>query len=52
MRRLSTYIDKITTVILRLIKEGLAYESNGSVYLHADKFNVQEKANRETNGNA
>jgi len=41
--RISEYIPEIITFVQRIIDNGLAYESNGSIYFDLNKFDKQEK---------
>lgn len=43
MTRVSEYVPEIVAYVQRIIDNGLAYESNGSVYFDVSKFDKQEK---------
>jgi len=43
LTRISEYISEIITLVQRIIDNGLAYESNGSIYFDVSKFDKQEK---------
>ncbi|XP_066592914.1 cysteine--tRNA ligase, cytoplasmic [Prorops nasuta] len=43
LTRVSEYIPEIVAYIEQIIKNGLAYESNGSIYFDVGKFDKQDK---------
>ncbi|GBP43426.1 Cysteine--tRNA ligase, cytoplasmic [Eumeta japonica] len=43
LTRVSEYIPQIIQYIEKIIENGLAYESNGSVYFHVNEFDNREK---------
>jgi len=43
LTRVSEYVPEIVAYVQRIIDNGLAYESNGSVYFDVGKFDKHEK---------
>lgn len=43
LTRVSEYVPEIVEFVQQIIDNGLAYESNGSVYFDVGKFDKQEK---------
>lgn len=43
MTRVSEYVPEIVAYVQRIIDNGFAYESNGSIYFDVGKFDKQEK---------
>jgi len=42
LTRVSEYVPEIVKFVQKIIEEGFAYESNGSVYFTVDKFDQNE----------
>lgn len=45
LTRVTEYMDEIVTYIQTIVKKGMAYESNGSVYFNVDAFGAKEGMN-------
>lgn len=43
LTRVSEYVPEIVDYVLKIIKAGLAYESNGSVYFDVSVFDASDK---------